>query len=484
MNKITSLFFLFFIFMTISLFAQDNEIAWNFDDNDKAQNIDVTPDRDVVWVFDVTEKEKVVEKKPKEKGLFRIPDRKAETGILNLNLAASNDFITAYEFFREKVSIDIDKLAKGFNVNADLFLSPVFFNYNKKGNWGYGLSTGLDVFGIAGLNGSMLTLQEAEAANSDIGAGVFAEVNVHGYLTFQKFKIKVKPAVYYPLFYAKSDKFSYTYENKTEDGEDNTYLNMALDMRFYTPFPLDKEYDFKDILNMFGAIKDTIKDISARPGVDFSIGAEYPLSDVLGLTEKINFLDFDIGIDIINIPLYRAVMEDYIPITAKLGSDEPLDIIGDIISGDTEDIDLKKYYDIERGDPDKDKINITRPLKILISANWRPFGSPIKKDSNESGKLKREWLTFTPTLGFSINSVYNKPVSFEGGIKTRFSFINFFIAALNIGYYDRVWKNNLDLALNLRFFEIDLGAGMQSADFLKSWSGGGFSASFGLKFGW
>jgi len=482
MNKKTSLFILFFIFITISLFAQDNGIAWNYDDNDKAQNVEVTPDRDVVWVFDVTEKENetVVEKKPKEKGLFRIPNRNAETGILNLNLAASNDFISASEIFKEKVKIDIDKLSNGFNFNADIFLSPIFFNYNKKDKWGYGLSTGLDVFGNISLNGSMLTLSETEAANSDVVAGVFAEVNVHGFLTFQKFKITVKPAVYYPLLYAKSNKFSYTYENKTADGVDETYLNMELDMRLYTPFPPDDDFDFKDILNIFGAIKD----ISAKPGVDFSVSAEYPLSDALGLTEKINFLDFDVGIDIINIPLYRAVMEDYIPITANLGSDEPIDIINDLFSEDSEDIDLDKYFNYSKGDPAKDKINISRPFKLLISVNWRPFGSPIKKDSNESGKLKREWLTFTPMFGFSINSLYNQPVSFEGGLKTRFSFINFFIAALNIGYYDRLWKNSLGLALNLRFFEIDLGAGMQSSDFLKSWSGGGFSASFGLKFGW
>jgi len=482
MNKITSLFVLFFIFITISLFAQDGEIAWNYDD--KSQNVEITPDRDVVWVFDAAEKEKVVEKKPKEKGLFRIPNRNVETGILNFNLGASNDYITALEYFREKVSLDIDKLSSGLNINANIFLSPVFFNYNKNDKWGYGLSTGLDIFGIAGFNGKMLTLQEAEAESSDIGAGVFAEVNVHGFLTVQKLKIKLKPAVYYPLLYAKPEKFSYTYVNKTENGIDETFIKMELDTRVYTPFPLDNDYDFKDITNIFGTIKDAINGISARPGVDFSIRAEYPLSDVLGLTEKINFLDFDVGIDIINIPLYRSVMEDYIPITASLGSDEPIDIINDVLNGDTEDIDLDKYLDYGIGDPGKEKINITRPFKILISANWRPFGSPIKKDSNESGKLKREWLTFTPILGFSINPIYFKPFSFEGGIKTRFSFINFFIASLNIGYYDRLWKNSLDLALNLRLFEIDLGASLQSADFLKSWSGGGFGASFGLKFGW
>jgi hypothetical protein len=483
MNKTISLFILFFIFLTISLFAQDNEIAWNYDD--RTQNNEITPDRDVVWVFDTPEKKEAVEKKVKEKGPFRIPNRNLETGILNLNIGASNNFMSTFEIFKEKVTIDTDKLSGGLNINTSFFLSPIFYNYNKKDKWGYGLSTGLDVFGIIDLNGSMLTLQEADSANSDAGAGVFAEVNVHGFLTFQKFKIKVKPAVYYPLLYAIPKNFSYTYENKEVNGIDKTFFDMELDMRVFTPFPLDKDYDFKDILNIFSTIKDTIKDISARPGIDISIGAEYPLSEVLGLTEKFSFLDFDVGIDLINIPLYRSAMEDYIPIIAKLGNgDESIDIFNEMLSGDSEEIDLKKYYDIVIGDPEKDKINITRPFKMIITANWRPFGSPLKADSNEINKLKREWLTFTPMFGFAINPIYKQPVSFEGGIKTRFSFVNFFIAALNIGYYDRLWKNNLDLAVNLRFFEIDIGASMQSADFLKSWSGGGFGASFGLKFGW
>jgi hypothetical protein len=483
MKKITVLFFLFFIFLTFFLFAQDNEITWNYEE--KIRNSEITPDRDVVWIFDTVEKEEVVEKKVKEKGPFRIPNRNFETGILNLNLGASNSFMSTFEIFKEKVTIDIDKLSNGLNINTNLFLSPVFFNFNKKDKWGYGLSTGLEVFGIADLNGNMLTLHEADSANSDIGAGVFAEVNVHGFLTFQKFKIKVKPAVYYPLLYAIPKNFSYTYANKNEGGIDNTYLNMELDMRVFTPFPLDKDFDFKDIFDIFSTIKDTITDISARPGIDISIGAEYPLSEVLGLTEKISFLDFDVGIDFINIPLYRSVMEDYIPIIANLGNgDEPIDFFNELISGDSEEIDFDKYFNYTKGDPGKDKINITRPFKMIISANWRPFGSPFKSDSNEINKQKREWLTFTPMLGFAVNPIYFKPFSLEGGIKTRFSFVNFFIAALNIGYYDRLWKNSLDLAVNLRIFEIDIGASMQSADFLKSWSGGGFGASFGLKFGW
>jgi len=477
MKKITVLHFLFFIFLTTSLFAVDNEIAWNYGDKD--QNVEITPHKDVVWVFDATDKE---DEKIKMKWPFRIPNRNFETGLLNINLGASNDFMTTFEFFKEKVIIDLDKLSGGFNVNANLFLSPVFFNYNKNNVWGYGLSTGLDITGVIGLNGSMLTFHEAKTANSDVGAAVFAEVNVHGFLTFEKFKIKLKPAVYYPILYAVSDKFSYTYINKKTDGKDETYFNTEFDMRVYTPFPMIKDFDFKDIFK----INDSTKNTSARPGVDFSVGAEYPLSEFLKLTEKNKILDFDVGVDFINIPLFPAVMEDYIRMILNLGNGkDPINFFSDnILSEEPEEIDIEKFFDFSQSGPTKDKRKILRPFKMIISANWRPFDSPLKADSDVPLKAKREWLTFTPILGFSINPLYYQPVSFEGGIKARFSLANFFIAALNIGYYDRLWKNSLELALNFRIFEIDLGASIQSAGFLKSWSGGGFGASFGLKFGW
>jgi hypothetical protein len=53
-----------------------------------------------------------------------------------------------------------------------------------------------------------------------------------------------------------------------------------------------------------------------------------------------------------------------------------------------------------------------------------------------------------------------------------------------MGYEDRLWKNSIDFALNLRAFELDFGFDMRSQDFLKSWTAAGLDAFVGLKFGW
>jgi hypothetical protein len=458
MNKITNLFVLCFLFLTIQLFAQDDEIAWDNGDNQDAK---VTPDEDVVWVFDIPEKKEsteiVIEK---EKGLVRVPDRKLELGVFNFNSGFSNDFMTASQFFREKIEIDIDKFSDGINVNANLVLSPVYISYNKDNNWGLGLSTGLDLIGVIGLNGNMLTFHEADAAKSDIGAAVFSDIKIHGFFIYEKFKIKVKPALYYPILYAKTNNFSYTYTNNNNE----TIFNLGLDMQVYTAYHLDGDFNITDIFDK----------ITATPGIDISIGAEYPLSETLELTKKYNFLDFDVEIDFINIPLYPSTMEDYMRVIMNIGSDKPIDFFNDM--------DDFLVYDIE--DYGKERRNVFRPFKMLVSANWRPFYRPSPKDTDEWLRRKKEWLVFIPILGFAINPLYSQPASFEGGIKTRLNLANLFIVTLDIGYHDRLWKNSLELGFNFRIFEVDLGMNMQSPHFIKSWSGGGFGAAFGIKFGW
>jgi hypothetical protein len=486
MKKI--ILFPFLLFLTILLFAQNDEIAWN---NGDAPNVTITPDKDVVWVFDVPEKTEEKEEKIIEKGkLLRIPDRAYELGLFNFNLGGSNDFMTASEIFKEKININLDDLSGGFNANAYFILNPVNISYNKNDIWGFGVSAGLDLSGVIGLNGNMLTFHETGAAKSDIGASVFSEVKAHGFFTFEKIKFKVKPAVYYPILYAKPDNFKYTFKNiKNAEGVDETYFNLEFDMRVYTAFPVDRDFEITGI-NDLTKITDKISEISAKPGVDFSIGAEYPLSEALGLINKFEFLYFDVGVDFINIPVYPADMEDYIRMIVNIGSNEPIDFFGGMFGDSLEDLEdfegikIDNFYSYKIEEYGKERRKVFRPFKMLISANWHPFDKPFKEDGNGSLKIRREWLTIIPIVGFAINPLYFEPFSIEGGIKGRLNLFNFFIASLGIGYYDRLWKNSLDFALNFRIIEIDFGVSMQSPGFLKSWTGGGFGAAFGLKLGW
>jgi len=465
MKKITVLLIFYFLFFTLSLFAQDDKIAWN---NGDIQEVKVTPEEDVIWVYAGSwEEEPERIKMP-----FRVPDRKVEVGVLNFGLGFSNNFMTASEIFREKIEINIDKLSDGFKINTNFDFSPIYINYNKDDIWGFGLATGLDLTGNIDLNGNMLTFSGADSAKSDIGAALFAEMNIHGFFTIKKIKFKIQPAMYYPIIYARPNNFSYTLKNS--DGNNGTIFHIALDMQVYSAFPIGDSFSIADIINN-----------TAKAGYDINVGAEYPLSEVLGLIDKFDFLDFDVGMDFINIPLSPAKMEDYRQMIVNIGSDKPIDFFNGMFGESSEENDADSFFSYKLDDVyKKEKRSFLRPFKMLISANWRPFDNPLLADKDVSFKFKREWLTVTPILGFAINPLYYQSVSFEGGIKTRLNLANLFIATLGIGYYDRLWKNSINIAFNFRIYEIDLGVNMQSPSFLKSWSGGGVGATLALKFGW
>jgi len=372
----------------------------------------------------------------------RVPDRTYEAG-LNIDVGFANNVLAINEIFQKTLVLDLDKLANGLSAHIGIGASPLYFNYNSGNGWGFGLSTGVDAQGVVGISGKMLSFKQAENEKSDVSGAVFAQIQPSGFFHLDKFKIKVKLSVFYPIFYVEPD-LSYTFKN----ADAGAIIDLRYNLRAYSAWPLEGS-----------------PDLTASIGIDFNLGAEYPLSEVLGLTEKFRILDFDVGVDIINLPMIPAQMKDYMEISGRIGGDSPLDFSG-LLSGegglDSLFTDATTVYG-------KDKKSILRPFKMLFWADWRPFETKI--------------ISFIPILGFSISPFYSQPGSFEAGIKARLDLSNRFIAELGIGYFDRLWKNSLDIAVNFRAVEINIGAHLQSQDFVKSWSSG-FGLSFGLKFGW
>jgi len=375
-------------------------------------------------------------------GKGRIKDRTVEFG-LNAKAGFSNDFLSAAEFFQKTIVLDLDKIKDGISINFDANVSPLYFNFNHKNNWGFGLSIKTDVYGLIGLSGKMLSFSEAVAEKSDISAAVFAEAAIPVFFHLQKLKIKVKPALYYPVIYAVSD-ISYTYSTDNK----GSILNLAYDINVHSAYSLEK-----------------YNGITASPGVDFQLGVEYPLSNALGLRDKFFMLDFDLGLDIVNIPLLSSSVKDYMKISGNVGSDKPF-----IFGSDDSDMEKLFSFNSDNTTYGEDKQKVKRPFKMIAWGNWRPFGIRL--------------FTVIPEAGFALNPLYSKPFSMEAGLKTRLDISNLFIATFGMGFYDRLWRNSLDLALNLKAFEFDLGVDLRSQKFTKSWTGSGFGVNAGLKFGW
>jgi hypothetical protein len=373
-------------------------------------------------------------KAKKSKRLF---DRTFEIGLINASVGFDNDFLAIRDIFKETMKINLDELQKGLNIGFHLISSPVYFNF-KRDYWGFGINTKVDVSGSLALAGKMITFREAVNEKSDLNAAVFAEIGINGYLTISNLKIKVKPAVFYPVIYLKTKNISYT-------NKDN--FNISYNVRFFQAW--DDNYS-----------------LTASPGFDLYAGVEYPLADVLGLS-RIPILDFGIGVDLTGIRIVRATIRDYTEYSGHFGSESGLfDIFGDQSEGGFGDL-------FEMNDPvsGKEDYAVARPFRLKVWADWRPlFGTNL--------------LTIYPMIGFSINPIFNEMFSMEYGIKGRLDLLNLFIVEFTIKQEDRLWQNCLDLALNLKVFELDVGINMRSASFAKSWSGGGFGLNFGLKFGW
>jgi len=386
-----------------------------------------------------------------QKKAFLIQDRSFELGLANVSVNFANNFLSIEEVFQDVIHIDFDKLSDGFMFNLGLNVSPFYFTYKSKKGWGFGLSVDTEAVGILGLSGKMLSFAQAVKENSDVSGALYASATVKSFFDVQKFKVKVNPSLFYTLAYITPSPSSKSGLAYTLDYlPDGTVMRIDYDIRLYTGFPLDSDNS----------------GLTAKPGMDFSVGVEYPLAKEIGLTGALPFLDFDVSLDLINIPFISSKISDYTQIKGRIGGDKPITFFGD----DGEDF-FSSFDASNSTETGKNEIAVYRPFKMIVKADWRPlFGSKL--------------LTVTPLIGFCHNELYLNPVSLEIGVNAGLNLANFFLLKIGFNYSDRLFVNSLNLAFNLRAFELDIGADLRSQDAAKSWTGAGFGVNFGLKFGW
>jgi len=446
-------FFLAIFFLSLAMFA------W-------AQEEDGLPPGDrpaQAWEEDEEEQEQ--EEGEGEEEEQEAPERKRR-GIKNrtfeiavgADVNVSNDFITAKDFFQETFVINIDDFLNGFRLDFSAAIKPLSLNFNWKDKWGFGLDFAhISVFGNVSLSGSMMNL--SLASDDKFGAGAAAFVDVLGIPVFfhaRDFKVKIRPAAYAPLLYTEPG-ITYNF--------DGSRLSVDYDMRVYTPISLkgilggDSNDSFQDSLTE-AAIWDILNN---NLGFDLSLGLEYPL-----------FPWLDVGADIVNLPIPFAAskLNHYTLLRDSAYVDSSKIDIGDLIDGG--EIPDDAYHVPDGFEPkygyDSDGKTLYRPFKMLFYANYRPFESYV--------------LTLIPSLGFSINRLYPSIGAPEGGLSVRCDLANLFIVTLGINYTDRKWKNSLDLVLNFRAIELDVGVSVQSPDFARSFQGAGVGVNVGVKLGW
>jgi len=377
-------------------------------------------------------------------GPVNIKNRIFELGFLNINLGLSSDLLgfanghlSLGDIFQKTIVLDIDNFSNGLRINFGADIVPVYFNINL-GSWGIGISTNVEAMGNLSLSGKMLTFSKAIDDKPDASGALFASAGINTFFSIKKLKVTIKPSVFYTIAYFKPD-ISYTF-----DPDSGNIFKLDYDVQIYTAFPVE---DAASLLNDLS--------ILLTPGIDLSFGVEYALAK-----------DFDIGLEFVNIPVIPSVLKNYMQFSRTIGSDEPIDLFGggmDSLFSMFDETDDEPIY----GTGNQETV---RPFRLYTWVNWRVLGTPF--------------LTLTPMIGFSINQLYIKEFSMEFGVNARFSWSNMFIFTTGINYIDRVWRNSVNFALNLRLFEFNIGLDMRSHDFIQSWTGGGFGISTGFMVGW
>jgi hypothetical protein len=372
----------------------------------------------------------------------RTKNRGFEFGLAGARVGASNNFLATKDVFKETAVIDLDEFTKGFKLNVGLDITPLWFKVNRKDEWGFGLEIArIEGTGNIDISGTMLKLQLADKEKFGVGAAAFVDFGIPAFFYIRDFKVKIRPAGFITLAYVVPN-FTYTFK----DGSNGMFLELNYDMNVYTAISLEAN--------------DPIKTYKARAlGFDFSAGAEYPLLPQL-----------DLGVDIKNIPFIPSTLSYSMQIKDRVSVDTSKINFNDVMKGEKipdDALHTPDGFEPVHGAGNK---KVLRPFKMVFNADYRPFNKPL--------------FSLIPLLGFAINPVYVKPASLEAVIKARVNLANMFFATIGIGYEDRVWKNGIDLALDLRAFELDIGGSLQAPNFAKSWGGAGAGVNVGFKFGW
>ena len=372
---------------------------------------------------------------------IRLKDRSFELGF-NVNGLFFNNLISVQNLLQELVVIDLDNLSNGLNIYTGIGITPFYMNIRGKKGGGWGLSFNVNAYGSFGLSKKLLSFSEANDNKSDAGFAVFADASMDFIFKIEHFKIKLRPSVFLPAVYAEPE-ILYTFDVAA------TTLSLKYDAKVYTPINIDN----MDL---------DLKSITAASGIDISIGVEYPLARAIGLFKKFALFDFDVGIDILHIPVVASTMNHYMSMTGDISLEG--DTIEDFFDIDTGNISPSFSYERD----EKGKL-VKRPFRSILWADWRLFGS--------------HFFTISPHIGFSINPLYLEPFSLEYGLQVKLDLANFIVISAGTRYEDRFWKTGVGLALNLMIVELNVGAVLSSAEFFNVLDTSGLGIHVGFRIG-
>ncbi|MCL2243349.1 MAG: DUF5723 family protein [Treponema sp.] len=371
------------------------------------------------------------------------------------NLVKVGDLLDPDKQIDGKAIIDLNEFAgrlgdNGLNLNAavDTGFYVNLLNINLFGSkWELGIFAGADGNINFNLPKSLFTLvsegnvnQTLFTGNISATGGIYADVGVRASGKFGKLRIGATPSVFAPLIYIPRTGIDFTLNTDTNEG-----LSFDADggISIYSPF----SQLFDDNLN--------IQNVSSiNLGFDISAHAQLDLFPFL-----------DVGGSISNIPVIPAKMKDRLAVS--LDYEIPPTTISTIIDGGLE---IPEFGDetLVYGYRSDSEVFVVRPLRFDVFTRYKPFSN--------------EFIVIRPNIGMSID-INNKEPLFNTGIGVQLNIVDLLIINIGTDYTETIWTHHAGLALNLRFFELNLRASLRSSDFKSSFDAQGFGFNAGVRFG-
>jgi hypothetical protein len=367
-----------------------------------------------------------------------------ELGLLNLDFGLVGlDMSQLFSGSFLDDSLDVEKMSS-FTSDIRLFTNPVYVKFPIRNLFTMDVFTGAqmnvyfdlpqktvdslkrimdlaDNSDSAALQDYIRTLDSIDAGMT-AGAAAFIELGVGGSKTLlnDRLWVRAAPSLFFTLFYMQNENINFRGHSDTVN---NIYgLIGSGEMDLYSAWDLDEDP------NPF-----------ASPGFDLTLEARYALWSVL-----------DVGLNVSHIPIAPSTLTHRTTINA-----DQISMTVDASDYKNEiDITIPEMDDLLTGSESEKKM-VLRPVRFDFYTLYKPFKSPV--------------LIVKPNIGATVNSTAGS--LFNVGLNVEYNAPRIFSAYIGTGLNEGLWAHHIGIALDLRLFEVDLGAGLAGADFAGSFSG-------------
>lgn len=374
----------------------------------------------------------------------------------------SNNYFSISDIFGTEdgtVVIDLKDMAdslpkSGFNL-ASSFSPTVGFDINAR-KFGFGVLAGFDSSANVTLGKELFDflgygneLYEDINVDGNVNIDLFAYAKVPVAFNINKFEFLVAPSMFIPIVHCSSDKFYATVSNKA-DG--TIAVNAAADLSLYSIIALseiiDNEGNFiADMTTVSTMLSNSFQKKTFGFDLEGTVG--WNMSDNLKISANYRF------------PIVPGKLNYKTSYNYSLS----YEVTTSTISESTSDSSSKL------GDTEDCVYSINRPLKLNVSADFKPFYNNYFVLSAMGGLGVRHL--------FSSEVVYFPEYSF--GLKS--SLASILTSKLRTSYIEQVFIHQVAFGLNVRVIELEVGISSQSSSFVSALKGSGLGAFVTLQVG-